>query len=50
MPKGCATSPTQGVTLSDAAIANLLAVDTGLDAQDLEVWLKRRERRAATKG
>lgn len=36
-----------GVTLSDAAIADLLAVDTELNAQGLAVWLKRRERRAA---
>lgn len=39
-----------GVTLSDAAIADLLAVDTELNAQGLDVWLKRRERRAASAG
>ena len=42
-----ASAKTHGVTLSDAAIADLLAVDTELNAQGLAVWLKRRERRAA---
>jgi hypothetical protein len=42
-----ASARAHGVTLSDAAIADLLAVDTDLNAQGLEVWLKRRERRAA---
>ena len=39
-----------GVALSEAAIAGLLAVDTELNAQGLEVWLKRRERHAAAGG
>ncbi len=36
-----------GVALDDAVITDLLAVDTDLNAQGLEVWLKRREKRAA---
>lgn len=36
-----------GVDLKDAHIQELLAVDTELNAQGLEVWLKRREKRAA---
>lgn len=36
-----------GVDLSDARIQELLVVDTELNAQGLEVWLKRREKRAA---
>ena len=39
-----------GVTLDDAVISELLAVDTDLNAQGLEVWLKRREKRAAAGG
>ena len=39
-----------GVTLDDAVISDLLAVDTDLNAQGLEVWLKRREKRAAAGG
>ncbi len=42
-----ASANSHGVTLSDAAIADLLAVDTELNAQGLAVWLKRRERRSA---
>lgn len=45
-----ASAKAHGATLSDAAIADLLAVDTDLNAQGLAVWLKRRERRAATDG
>ncbi|NCC28563.1 MAG: MBL fold metallo-hydrolase [Gammaproteobacteria bacterium] len=33
-----------GVVLSDDAVAELLSLDTELNAQGLEVWLKRRER------
>lgn len=33
-----------GVDLDDGEIADLLAVDTELNAQGLEVWLKRREK------
>ncbi len=36
-----------GVTLDETRLGELLAVDTELNAQGLEVWLKRRERRAA---
>lgn len=36
-----------GVDLNDAHIQELLTVDTELNAQGLEVWLKRREKRAA---
>ncbi len=39
-----------GVALGDSAIAELLAVDTVLNAQGLEVWLKRREKRTAETG
>jgi glyoxylase-like metal-dependent hydrolase (beta-lactamase superfamily II) len=42
-----ASARAHGVTLSDAAIADLLAVDTDLNAKGLAVWLKRRERRSA---
>jgi hypothetical protein len=45
-----ASAKAHGVTLNDAAIADLLAVDTDLNAQGLEVWLKRRERHAAEGG
>jgi glyoxylase-like metal-dependent hydrolase (beta-lactamase superfamily II) len=45
-----ASAKAHGAALSDASIADLLAVDTELNAQGLEVWLKRRERRAATGG
>jgi hypothetical protein len=36
-----------GIDYEDAHIKALLAVDTELNAQGLEVWLKRREKRAA---
>ncbi len=36
-----------GVDLADARLLELLGVDTELNAQGLEVWLKRREKRAA---
>lgn len=36
-----------GVDLTDAHLLELLGVDTELNAQGLEVWLKRREKRAA---
>lgn len=36
-----------GVDLHDSHIQELLSVDTELNAQGLEVWLKRREKRAA---
>lgn len=36
-----------GVELSDAVIDELLVVDLDLNAQGLDIWLKRRERRAA---
>lgn len=36
-----------GVALEDAEIDRLLAVDLDLNAQGLEVWLRRREKRAA---
>jgi glyoxylase-like metal-dependent hydrolase (beta-lactamase superfamily II) len=45
-----ASARAHGVTLSDATMADLLAIDTELNAQGLEVWLKRRERRAASGG
>ena len=38
-----------GVTLPDERIKELLAVDMDLNAQGLEVWLKRREKRAAAR-
>lgn len=37
-----------GVTLSDDELLRLFSVDIALNAQGLEVWLRRRERRAAT--
>jgi len=37
----------QGVTLDDHQIQRVLAVDTELNAQGLEVWLRRREKRTA---
>ncbi|NEV62235.1 MBL fold metallo-hydrolase [Thiorhodococcus minor] len=37
-----------GVDLEDTHIQELLAVDTELNAQGLEVWLRRREKRAAS--
>ena len=45
-----ASARAQGVNLSDSAMADLLAVDIELNAQGLDVWLKRRERRAASSG
>ncbi|NEX19445.1 MBL fold metallo-hydrolase [Thiorhodococcus mannitoliphagus] len=42
-----ASAQAQGVDLEDRHIQELLAVDTELNAQGLEVWLKRREKRAA---
>lgn len=36
----------QGVTLEDSALKRILSVDTQLNAQGLEVWLRRRARRA----
>ncbi len=36
-----------GVALDEARLGELLAVDTELNAQGLEVWLRRREKRAA---
>jgi len=36
-----------GVDLHDHHIQELLSVDTELNAQGLEVWLKRREKYAA---
>jgi hypothetical protein len=36
-----------GVALEDATIADLLSMDIDLNAQGLEVWLVRQERRAA---
>lgn len=33
-----------GVELDEAAIADLLSIDTDLNAQGLEIWLKRREK------
>ncbi|MBO8085485.1 MAG: MBL fold metallo-hydrolase [Marichromatium sp.] len=36
-----------GVALDEPRLRELLAVDIGLNAQGLEVWLKRREKRAA---
>lgn len=38
---------THGVNHEDAHMLELLAVDTDLNAQGLEVWLKRREKQAA---
>lgn len=40
-----ASAKAHGVTLDDAAITELLAVDTDLNSQGLTIWLKRRERR-----
>jgi hypothetical protein len=45
-----ASARAHGVTLGDATVADLLAIDTELNAQGLEVWLKRRERRPASGG
>ncbi|WP_020503137.1 MBL fold metallo-hydrolase [Lamprocystis purpurea] len=42
-----ASARAHGVDLEDVRIDALLAVDTELNAQGLEVWLKRRERQAA---
>jgi len=42
-----ASARAHGVTLGEATIADLLAIDTELNAQGLEVWLRRRERHAA---
>ena len=42
----CTGARAHGVDLGDAHIQDLLAVDTDLNAQGLDVWLKRRERRA----
>ena len=39
-----ASARAHGVDLDDGEIAELLAVDTDLNAQGLEVWLKRREK------
>ncbi|MBK1724287.1 MBL fold metallo-hydrolase [Thiocystis violacea] len=36
-----------GVALTDSRVQELLVVDTELNAQGLEVWLKRREKRAS---
>lgn len=44
-----ASAKGHGVTLSDTAIADLLAVDSELNAQGLAVWLKRRERRGTAR-
>ncbi|MBK1720236.1 MBL fold metallo-hydrolase [Thiocystis violacea] len=40
-----ASARAHGVDLDDARILELLSVDTELNAQGLEVWLKRREKR-----
>jgi glyoxylase-like metal-dependent hydrolase (beta-lactamase superfamily II) len=40
-----ASARAHGVALSDEAIAELLSLDTDLNAQGLEVWLKRRAKR-----
>ncbi len=42
-----ASARAHGVDLDDARIQGLLAVDIDLNSQGLEVWLKRREKRAA---
>lgn len=42
-----ASARAHGVADDDARIQELLAVDTDLNSQGLEVWLKRREKRAA---
>ena len=42
-----ASARAHGVDLTDSRIQELLVVDTELNAQGLEVWLKRREKRAA---
>ena len=42
-----ASARAHGVDLDDGQIGELLAVDTDLNAQGLEVWLKRRERQSA---
>jgi glyoxylase-like metal-dependent hydrolase (beta-lactamase superfamily II) len=44
-----ASARDHGVTLDEAQLGELLAVDTELNAQGLEVWLKRREKRAAAR-
>ncbi len=42
-----ASARDHGVAFTDGHIQTLLTVDTDLNAQGLEVWLKRREKRAA---